>query len=49
MDMITCDKCHCEIKIGETIFECVEVDVIDDDLTEIKDNAKVFRFCKKCF
>lgn len=44
--MITCDRCKCEVC---ELVECVEVDVSDEDITEYKPEAKIYRYCLKCW
>jgi len=45
--MITCDRCHCEIEEG--LIECVEAEIIDEDITDYIAEAEIHRFCPKCW
>ena len=45
--MIVCDRCKREI--DKDLIECIEVDVIGEDLTDIKSDANIFRYCLKCW
>jgi hypothetical protein len=47
--MIICDSCKKEIKEREIMFECLESIVIDEDTSELYQNAKIERYCVKCF
>lgn len=45
--MIECNRCHCEI--SDKLVECCDVNIIENDLTEIDSNADIWRFCQRCW
>ena len=45
--MIECCRCHCEIT--KDLMECLEVDIVGEDLTDIKPDGNVWRFCLPCW